>query len=83
MDIDVVVLIVASACFVGLIFFWHVTKEVAFDLKNILINNDSGKFSLYKLGQLVALCVSTWVLIHETRTGRLSEWLFVLVNYWV
>ena len=47
-----------------------------FDLRWVLVDTTTEKVSLMKLGQFVALCVSTWVLIHEVRAGRLTEWLF-------
>lgn len=47
-----------------------------FDLRDLIVDTVSGKVSLFKLGQLVALAVSTWALVYETRRGHLTEWLF-------
>jgi len=49
----------------------------SFDLQDLLTDSKTGKASLQKTGQLVAMLVSTWVLIHETRAARLTEWLFM------
>ena len=58
--------------------YWHVDKTTRFDIRDLLIDSTTKELSLYKVGQLAALAVSTWVLIHETRAGKLTEWLFGL-----
>lgn len=72
--IDNVVLLVASLFLVILLLLWHKDKSVDFDMKTALMYE--GKFSLSKFGQFIALMTSTWIIIHQTRAGQLSEWLF-------
>jgi len=48
----------------------------AFDLRHLIVDSKTGRVSLFKTGQLVALMTSTWILIHETRANNLTEWLF-------
>lgn len=46
------------------------------DLYYLILDEKTQQPSLHKLGQLVALAVSTWALIYESLQGHLSEWLF-------
>lgn len=59
-----------------LLIYWHADKRTDFDLRDLMIDVKTGKLAVLKVGQLASLMVSTWVLIHETRAGKLSEWLF-------
>ena len=77
MNIDTLVLIFSSVVFCVLIFMWHNDDQTRFDLTELLIDSKTQRVSLMKIGQALALLVSTWVLIYETRAGRLSEWLFL------
>lgn len=54
---------------------WH-TEDSRFDLRHILIDGGTNRVSLHKLGQFVALIVSTIVLWYEMLHARLTEWLF-------
>jgi hypothetical protein len=54
---------------------WQLTKDNPFDIQNVFVD-EHGKASLFKIGQAIAMIVSTWVLINETRAGRLTEFLF-------
>lgn len=74
MTLDSAFLLISGLICVGVLVRWHTRKD-EFDLRLLLLDADM-RLSLYKLGQLVALLVSTWVLIHETRVGKLNEWLF-------
>jgi hypothetical protein len=60
----------------GFLLYWHFDKSTKFDVRDLMIDKETDRLSLYKIGQFFALLVSTWILIHETRNGRLSEWLF-------
>ena len=51
-------------------------KADTFDLRWLLVDTKTNKVSLSKTGQLIALIVSSWALIYETRNGNLTEWLF-------
>lgn len=74
--IDLIVLVVGSGVGLGVLVYWHIDKETRFDIRDLLIDSTTKELSLYKVGQLMALIFSTWVLVHETRSGKLSEWLF-------
>jgi len=75
-SLDDAILMIGAVMIIALVWVWHVESKTPFDLRKTIINKD-GSVSLGKLGQAVALMVSTWVLIHETRAGVLSEWLFI------
>lgn len=73
-ETDTVVLFSGIGIFLLLTIYWHRDKTNPFDFKSALMEDD--KLSLSKMGQLVALLVSTWIIIHQVRIGGLSEWLF-------
>lgn len=73
MPIALLVLVAALVCQLGL---WHRKRGDQFDLRDLVTDKGAQRVSLSKFGQLVALLVSTWALVHETLSGRLSEWLF-------
>ena len=54
---------------------WH-TEDSKFDLRHVLVDANTKRVSLHKLGQFVALVVSTAVLWYEMMHARLTEWLF-------
>jgi len=74
LDFDTLTLIAGLLIFISILFVWHVSKKTPFDLQYALI--EDGKFSLSKFGQFVALGVSSWVMVYQTRHGQMSEWLF-------
>ena len=59
------------------IVLWHRDKESNFDIRYIVIDSKTENVSLSKLGQFVALVVSTSALWYEMMHGRLTEWLFI------
>ena len=70
------VLFASGLCLVGLqLYRWH-KEPGGFDLRDLLTDKGSNRLSLARTGQLIALGVSTWALVNETVTGRLTEWLF-------
>lgn len=75
MSADDAVLLLSVLFGMLLIWRWHRDPTSTFDIRKVILN-DTGEVSLGKLGQAVALVVSTWVLIHETRAGKLTEFLF-------
>ena len=77
MTIDTLVLMVATLIFLILLWTWHGDEKVPFNLMEMLIDSKTKRVSLMKCGQALALLVSTWVIVHETRAGRLTEWLFL------
>lgn len=54
---------------------WH-REPNGFDLRDLVTDQGSQRLSLARFGQIVALAVSTWALVNETVSGRLTEWLF-------
>jgi len=73
-DADTLILLLGIFTFLSVLISWHFNKTMPFDLQTALVQD--GRFSLSKLGQLVALAVSTWIIIYQTRNGLLTEWLF-------
>jgi hypothetical protein len=71
---DTLVLAFFSILFVLVLAYWHIQQDTAFDLRTALMVDD--KFSLYKVGQLLALLSSTWIIIYQTRHNQLTDWLF-------
>jgi high-affinity Fe2+/Pb2+ permease len=74
LNLETIILLIAALGLVITLIRWHM-KEGAFDASQIITNPD-GTFSLSKFGQLVSMLTSTWVIIYQTRTGALAEWLF-------
>lgn len=74
--LDSIILLGGFFGFLFLMVYWHADKNTHFDIRDLLIDSKTKELSLYKVGQLVALIISTWVLVHETRAGRLSEYLY-------
>lgn len=74
--LDLIILIGGTALAVAVMVYWHRDTTTRFDLRDLLIDSTTKELSLYKVGQLAALVFSTWVLIHETRAGKLTDWLF-------
>lgn len=74
MDLNTLLLLGAGLLFVILMAIAQ-KKDDKFDMRDLIVD-ECGKVSLMKTGQLVALIVSTWALVHEVRVNRLSEWLF-------
>ena len=77
MTIDTIVLMLATFCILIVLWGWHSMDEVPFNLTHLLTDSRTQRVSLSKCGQLFALLLSSWVLIHETRAARLTEWLFL------
>jgi hypothetical protein len=73
---DIVSAILFMAVFIITLVIWQRDGRTSFDLKDIIVDSETNKVSVYKFGQLIAMCVSTWVLVNETRAGRLTEFLF-------
>ena len=59
-----------------LLFYWHVSPRSRVDLQYLFVDTETQQFSIFKFGQVLALFVSTWVLIRETNHDRLTEWLY-------
>ena len=64
---------------IGLILFsWHRTDNVTFDLRYLIVDSNTEKASLMKIGQGCALVVSTWGFIVLISTEKMTEWYFTL-----
>lgn len=74
LNIETIILIVAAGLLLVTLVAWH-RDSTGFDAKQVITNAD-GTFSLSRLGQLVSMLTSTWVIIYQTRAGNLAEWLF-------
>lgn len=55
---------------------WHLDDSSTFDISSVIVDGKTNKFSLSKFGQLVALVISTWIIVHQTLNNQLTEWLF-------
>lgn len=75
MSDNVIAFYLCGIGFFSLLFYWH-SRNDSFDLRWLLVDTKTNKVSLFKLGQLVALCVSSWALVHQTINNVLTEWLF-------
>jgi hypothetical protein len=74
LDIETIVLAFGTLLFLVFLVKWHVDSENDLDIRSAFMKD--GKLSLAKSGQALALIVSTWVLIYQTRNNRLTDWLF-------
>lgn len=70
-------LLLALICALLIVLGLWQRKDDTFDLRWLLVDSKTNKVSLSKTGQLIALIVSSWALIFETRNGNLTEWLFM------
>jgi hypothetical protein len=75
-DVPGVVVVCIAAWVLVVLVRWH-TEDSRFDLRHVLIDARTDRVSLHKMGQFVALVVSTMVLWYEMMHSRLTEWLFV------
>jgi len=75
LDLDTIVLMIASFTVLFSAWLWQRNPDVKFDLIDLI--SDNGKLSLFRTGQLVALLTSTWGFIALTRAGTLTEIYFL------
>ncbi len=74
-DLPGILMLISSMIVLVVLVSWHV-GESAFDMRHVLIDINTQRVSLHKLGQFIALSTSTTILWYETMHGRLTEWLF-------
>ena len=55
---------------------WHTNKAIDFDLRQTVVDSQTGKISIEKVGYMVALIISSWSLVTLTLTDKLTEWFF-------
>jgi hypothetical protein len=51
-------------------------KRKDFDLMNLVVNPDDKTLDIHKVGQLLALLISSWGFIYVTLNNELTEWFF-------
>lgn len=74
--LDTIVLGVAALVVVSVLVRWHLDPDNGFKLSDLIVDEATGKLSLFRTGQALALLVSTWGFVVLVRTGKLSEWYF-------
>ena len=74
LSLNTIVLIIGIVWIIAAMTYWHRREKDSLDLRQMMMRG--GKLSLAKLGQLIALLVSTWVIIYATTHAGLTEWLF-------
>jgi len=47
-----------------------------FSIEDLFLDGKTGRASLSKLGQFMALCVSSWGFVFLTLNGTLTEWFY-------
>lgn len=72
---DVLILSIGGLVLCFLLTVWHLSSKETFDIKDLFCD-ETGKFSLNKTGQFIALLTSTWIIIYQTRHNLLQDWLF-------
>lgn len=75
-NLDTWMLIVATAAVAIVVGRWQRDPANQFDIVSLVTDSDTGRVSLFKTGQLLALLVSTWGFVVLTRADRLTEWYF-------
>jgi hypothetical protein len=75
-NLDTITLVTGSVLFILVVYSWHLDRSKAFNISDLLVNARTGRFELFKLGQFICLMISSWIVIFETRSGRLTEWEF-------
>jgi hypothetical protein len=73
-SINTVILILGVIWIIVAMTYWHKREKDSLDMRQMMMRG--GKISLAKLGQLIAMLVSTWIIIYATTNGTLTEWLF-------
>lgn len=82
-NLDFFILLTLMVGGMTLLIYWHLDKSNRFDLRDLLIDSQTKLLSLYKIGQVMALIVSTWIVVHETRGNRLSDLFFLsYISIW-
>lgn len=75
-NLDTWMLIVATAAVAIVVGRWQRDPANQFDIVSLVTDGETGKVSLFKTGQLLALLVSTWGFVVLTRADKLTEWYF-------
>jgi len=59
--------------FVGILYSIHKNSQNKLNATSIIIDKNTGEISLSKIGQLVALVTSTWIVFYLTVTKNITE----------
>ena len=72
------------AVFIVLLFRLHNSKHSKFMVDNLLVDDTTGKASTSKMGELIALVVSTWIVVHLTINSTLTaDFMGMYLAAWV
>lgn len=61
-DLSAIVLIVMSVTAILIVWSWH-KDDTGFSLQQALVDNVTGKLAIEKVGYMIALTVTTWIMI--------------------
>ena len=59
-------------------FIYHIRKDRRANPLDLITTPDTGRLSAAKIGQMVGVVVSSWVIISATSAGKLSAELFLV-----
>lgn len=75
-------LVTYSLLFVLLVIFgwfiYHIRRSDTANPLDLITTPDTGRLSAAKIGQLVGVVVSSWVIISATQAGKLSSEIFLI-----
>lgn len=74
MKMDLTVLTVCAVGLLLLLSVWH-SEDSPFDLRDLFLDSKN-KVSLFKMGQVLALGLSSWGFVVLVTRDKLSEWYF-------
>lgn len=64
---------------IGASILWRIqTKNDHLDLRWLILDSVTKQPSIHKLGQTVALAISSWGFVYQTLHGGLTEWLMTV-----
>lgn len=75
LDLMTLVLIVVIIVLIYLLYSAQ-KKPDKFDLRDLIVEKETGRVSLSRFGQFVALLVSTWGFVALTLHDKLTEWYY-------
>ncbi len=82
-NLNTLLTIVAIAAIV-LIYKLNKDPNIEFDIKDLFSDTKTGKLSTMKISQVVALVVSTWIIVRLTQDGKMSvDYLGMYLGIWV
>lgn len=76
-DLSVIVLMVMSVTIMAIVWSWH-RDDSGFSLQQALVDNATGKLAIEKVGYMVALSVTTWLMISIQLEHRMTPELILI-----